>query len=53
MADVAAAWNSPRQVCIVLDNHSLHALAEDLQLDADKIQVLATTPTDVVVVNRE
>jgi 4-amino-4-deoxy-L-arabinose transferase-like glycosyltransferase len=53
MADVVAAWHSSRQVCIVLDNHSLHALAKDLQLDADKIQVLATTPTDVVVVNRE
>lgn len=53
MADVIAAWHSSRQVCIVLDNHSLDALAEDLQLDANKIQVLATTPTDVVVMNRE
>jgi hypothetical protein len=52
-ADVAAAWNSPRQVCIVLDHHSLNSLAEELQVDANTIHVLATTPTDVLVVNRK
>jgi len=53
MADVAAAWNSPRQVCIVLDHHSLNSLAEELQVDANTIHVLATTPTDVLAVNRK
>jgi hypothetical protein len=53
MADVIAAWHSSRQVCIVLDNHSLDALAGDLKLNATKIQVLAATPTDVVVMNRD
>ena len=53
MADVIAAWRSPRQVCIVLDHHSLKSLAEDLQVGANTIHVLATTPTDVVVINRE
>jgi 4-amino-4-deoxy-L-arabinose transferase-like glycosyltransferase len=51
LADVAAAWNSPRQVCIVLDHHSLNSLAEELQVDANSVHVLATTPTDVLVVN--
>ncbi len=53
LADVAAAWNSPRQVCIVLDHHSLNSLAEELQVDASTVHVLATTPTDVLVVNRK
>lgn len=53
MADVAAAWNSHRQICIVLDHHSLNSLAEELQVDANAVHVLATTPTDVLVVNRK
>ena len=51
MADVAAAWHSPRQVCIILDNHSLDSLAADLKIDPNTAHVLVTTPTDVVVVN--
>ena len=51
MAEVIAAWNSSRQVCIVLDNQSLNALAEDLKVNPSTIHILATTPTDVVVVN--
>jgi hypothetical protein len=51
MADVIAAWNSPRKVCIVLDHQSMNSLAEELKVDANTIHVLATTPTDVLAVN--
>jgi hypothetical protein len=51
--EVISVWHSPRQVCIIIDKHSLNSLAKDLQVDADTIHVLATTPTDLVVVNRE
>jgi 4-amino-4-deoxy-L-arabinose transferase-like glycosyltransferase len=51
--DVVAAWNSSRQVCIVVDNHELNALAADLKVVPNAVHVLFTTPTDVVVVNRE
>jgi 4-amino-4-deoxy-L-arabinose transferase-like glycosyltransferase len=51
--DVVAAWNSSRQVCIIIDNHSLNSLAADLKVAPNTVHVLFTTPTDVVVVNRE
>jgi len=50
--DVVKAWHSGRKVCIIFDNHSLNSLAEDLKIDPDTIRVLATTPTDAVIVNR-
>jgi hypothetical protein len=52
-ADVVAAWHSARKVCIIVDNHSLSSLAEDLKVNLNALQVLVTTPTDVVIVNRE
>jgi 4-amino-4-deoxy-L-arabinose transferase-like glycosyltransferase len=51
-ADVVAAWNSSRKVCIIVDNHSLNSLAEDLKMAPSAVHLLATTPTDVVIVNR-
>jgi 4-amino-4-deoxy-L-arabinose transferase-like glycosyltransferase len=53
MPELISAWHGSGQVCIILDNHSLNSLAEDLQVDANTVHVLATTPTDVVVINRE
>jgi hypothetical protein len=52
-ADVVAAWHSARKVCIIVDNHSLSSLAEDLKVNLNALHVLVTTPTDVVIVNRE
>jgi 4-amino-4-deoxy-L-arabinose transferase-like glycosyltransferase len=51
--DVVAAWHSSRKVCIIVDKDSLNSLAEDLKVGPNTVHVLATTPTDVVVVNRE
>lgn len=52
-ADVIAAWHTARKVCIIVDNHSLTSLAEDLGVDPNIVHVLATTPTDVVIANWE
>jgi 4-amino-4-deoxy-L-arabinose transferase-like glycosyltransferase len=52
-ADVVAAWHTARKVCIIVDNHSLTSLAEDLRVDPNMVHVLATTPTDVVIANWE
>ena len=49
--DVVAAWHSARKVCIIVDNSSLRPLAEDLKVDANRLHVLVTTPTDAVVAN--
>ena len=49
--ELLSAWHSTRKVCIILDNHSLSSLAQDLQLDANTIHVLAVTPTDAVIAN--
>jgi four helix bundle protein len=51
--DVVAAWNSSRQVCIIVDNHELNSLAADLKVAPNAVHVLFTTPTDVMVVNRQ
>jgi 4-amino-4-deoxy-L-arabinose transferase-like glycosyltransferase len=51
--DVVAAWHSARKVCIIVDNQSLSALAEDLKVDPNIVHVLATTATDVVIANWE
>ena len=51
--DVVAAWHSARKVCIIIDNHSLSSLAEDLKVDPNMVHVLATTPTNVVIANWE
>src|SRR5215469_2250961 len=51
--DVAAAWHSARKVCIIVDQHSLTSLAENLKVDPNVVHVLATTPTDVVIANWE
>jgi len=50
-ADVVAAWHSSRKVCIIVDNASLNSLTEDLEVAPNAVHVLATTPTDAVVVN--
>ncbi|HEX6563182.1 MAG TPA: phospholipid carrier-dependent glycosyltransferase [Chthoniobacterales bacterium] len=52
-ADVVAAWHTARKVCIIVNNHSLTSLAEDLRVDPNLVHVLATTPTDVVIANWE
>jgi hypothetical protein len=52
-ADVVAAWHAARKVCIIVDNHSLTSLAEDLSVDPNMVHVLAITPTDVVIANWE
>jgi 4-amino-4-deoxy-L-arabinose transferase-like glycosyltransferase len=52
-ADVVAAWHTARKVCIIVDNHSLTSLAEELKVDPNMVHVLATTPTDVVIANWE
>ena len=52
-ADLIAAWHTARKVCIIVDNHSLTSLAEDLRVDPNMVHVLATTPTDVVIANWE
>ncbi|MBV9877529.1 MAG: glycosyltransferase family 39 protein [Verrucomicrobia bacterium] len=52
-ADVVAAWHTARKVCIIVGNHSLTSLAEDLRVDPNLVHVLATTPTDVVIANWE
>ncbi len=49
--DVAAAWHSARKVCIIVDNQSLSSMAKDLWVDANSLHLLATTPTDTVIVN--
>ena len=51
--DVLAAWHGSRKVCIIVDSHWLNSLAEDLKVDPSAVHVLAKTPTDVVIVNRE
>lgn len=51
--DVVAAWHTARKVCIIVDNHSLTSLAEDLKVDPNALHVLVTTPTDVVIANWE
>ena len=51
--DVVAAWRSSRKVYIIVDNQSLNSLAEDLQVDAHSVGVLANTPTDTVIANRQ
>jgi len=51
--DVVAAWHSSRKVCIIVDRDSLNSLAEDLEVAPNAVRVLATTPTDGVIVNRE
>ena len=51
--DVVTAWHSSGKVCIIVDRDSLNSLAEDLKVDANAVHVLATTPTDVVMMNRE
>jgi 4-amino-4-deoxy-L-arabinose transferase-like glycosyltransferase len=51
--DLFAAWHSSRKVCIIVDSHALSSLAEDLKVDSRAVHVLAATPTDVVIVNRE
>jgi len=51
--ELVSAWHSERKVCIILDNRSLSSLAEDLKIDPSAVQVLATTPTDLVIENRE
>jgi len=51
--ELSSAWHSSRKVCIILDNRSLNSLAADLKIDPNTAQVLATTPTDTVIVNRE
>jgi hypothetical protein len=53
MTDLMAAWHSSRRVCIILDNRSLNSLAEELNVDPNAVHVLATTPTDLVIENRE
>jgi 4-amino-4-deoxy-L-arabinose transferase-like glycosyltransferase len=50
-ADVVAAWHTARKVCIIVDTHSLNSLAQDLEVDLNTLHVLATTPTDALVVN--
>jgi 4-amino-4-deoxy-L-arabinose transferase-like glycosyltransferase len=50
--DVAAAWHSSRKVCVIVDNQTLSSMAEDLGVDGKSLHVLATTPTDAVIVNR-
>jgi hypothetical protein len=50
--EVVAAWHTARKVCIIVDNHSLTSLAEDLKVDPKALHVLITTPTDAVVANR-
>jgi 4-amino-4-deoxy-L-arabinose transferase-like glycosyltransferase len=52
-ADVVAAWHTARKVCIIVDNHSLTSLAEELKVDPNMVHVLAKTPTDVVIANWE
>jgi len=52
-ADVVAAWNTARKVCIIVDTHSLTSLAQELNVDPNMVHVLATTPTDVVIANWE
>jgi 4-amino-4-deoxy-L-arabinose transferase-like glycosyltransferase len=49
--DVAAAWHSARKVCIIVDNQSLGSMAKDLWVDGNSLHLLATTPTDTVIVN--
>jgi 4-amino-4-deoxy-L-arabinose transferase-like glycosyltransferase len=51
--DVAAAWHSSRKVCIIVDNQSLSSMAKDLGVDVNSLHLLATTPTDAVIVNRQ
>jgi len=51
--DVVAAWHTAQKVCIIVDQHSLTSLAEDLKVDPNAVHVLATTPTDVVIANWE
>jgi len=52
-ADLVTAWNSPRKVCVIVDHPSLTSLAQMLGIDPSAVRVLTTTPTDVVIVNRE
>ena len=53
MADLTAAWNSARRVCVILDRSSLSSLSEALGIDPKAVRTLVSTPTDVVIENRE
>jgi 4-amino-4-deoxy-L-arabinose transferase-like glycosyltransferase len=50
--DVTAAWHSPRKVCIIVDNPSLSSMTKALGMNENSLHVLATTPTDAVIVNK-
>ncbi|MBV8814824.1 MAG: phospholipid carrier-dependent glycosyltransferase [Verrucomicrobia bacterium] len=50
-SDLRKAWYSPQKVYLILDHASLSSICKGLQLDPNKLRVLITTPTDLVIAN--